>query len=72
MKIKKGQKVKVVGSRSGNYEAIAVEDFDTENDEWYPLILDQERVDGLSTSWHKGERHDGRRGLCEIELRDNT
>ncbi len=72
MKIKKGQKVRVVGSRSGNYDAIAFEDFDTENDEWYSLVLDQERSDGLSTSWSKGERHDGRRGLCKIELRDNT
>lgn len=72
MKIKKGQKLRVLDSRKGNYDAIATADFDTEKDEWYSVKLDQERIDGLNTSWFKGESVPCRMGLSRIELRDGV
>ena len=69
MEIKKGQKVIVRHNRSGTWNGIAKEDFDTNKDEWYPISLDQEFVEGLNTVWHKGDNMPARRGLCEVSKR---
>jgi hypothetical protein len=68
MKIKKGTLVQVNHSRSGNWKALATKDFDTKKDEWYPLQLVDEEVNGMSTSWIKGDEMPARRGHCTIEI----
>lgn len=69
MKIKKDTMLEVNHSRSGRWIGIATEDFDTEKDEWYPLVLAQETtVHGLNTSWEKGEKVPARRGLCTVKI----
>ena len=39
MKVKKRTLLQVNHSRSGKWKAKAYKDFDTEKDEWYPLVL---------------------------------
>lgn len=63
MKFKKGDRVIVRSSRRGNYNGIALKDFDTVEDEWYPIALCDEVVEGLSTEWVEGEEMPCRRGL---------
>lgn len=71
MKIKKGQLLFVrAGIGKSDYKAIAESDFDTETDDWYPVILDQSQLDGLSKSWRKGDVIPCRRGSDAIELRE--
>lgn len=71
MKVKKGDKLTVTDKRKGTYDAVALEAFDTEKDEWYPVKLDQESVDGLSSAgkWVKGDEIPARKGLCTIKVR---
>ncbi len=69
MKIKKGQKIRVTHSRKGNFDAIAKSDFDTEKDERYDVVVDEDRVVGIGTFWNRGEDISCRRRLCKIELR---
>ena len=68
MKIKKGTLLQVKHSRSGNWKGIATKNFDTEKEEWYPIKLAEERVDGLNTSWFKGDDMPARNCLCKIKL----
>lgn len=66
MKFKKGDKVLVKHSRSGTWNGIVSEDFDTEKDEWYSIKLAEKRVEGVSTYWEEGEEMPSRRGLCQV------
>ncbi len=72
MLIKKGQLVFVKSSRKGNYKAIALKDFDTENDEWYPVALAElgKSLVGMNKDniWVAGDEVPCRRGLNTIEL----
>lgn len=64
MKIKKGQKVKVSSSRRGTYIGIATEPFDTEEDEWYSVkLFEPSELNGISTTWFKGDKVPSRRGI---------
>lgn len=72
MKIKKGQLLFVRHRRLGNWKARADEDFDTEEDEWYPVSLVEEYVLGLSTEWYKGDHMPAKRGLCRVEIIEET
>lgn len=65
MKILKGTKLRVTHRRQGTFLAIADKDFDID-DEWYPVILDQDYLQGLSTYWCKGECVPCRKGLVEV------
>ena len=68
MKIEKGQTVSVNDLRKGKFKAIALEDFDTDNDEWYPLIVGKgEYVKGLNTFWEEGDDIPSKRGIAVIE-----
>ena len=66
MKFKKGDKVLVKHSRSGNWNGIVSKDFDTETDEWYSINLASEVVEGMNTVWTEGDRMPARRGLCQV------
>jgi len=69
MEIKKDTPLKVIDYRSGTWTGIALEDFDTDKDEWYPVAVAQENpVKGLNTVWEKGDKMPCRRGLCKIEV----
>lgn len=63
MLIKKNTVLAVKSSRKGNYTGIALKDFDTENDEWYPIAVHQDRpVRGMNNDWENGESIPSRRG----------
>lgn len=68
MKILKGSLLKVTHSRKGNFKGIAVEDFDTDVSEFYPIALADDYVTGLSNDWTYSETIPCRRSLCKIEL----
>lgn len=67
MKILKGQNLIVKSRRKRTYKGVAIRDFDTENDEWYPVAA-RECVYGLSTDWLAGEEVPCRRGLDFITV----
>lgn len=70
MKIKKGTVLDVKSERKGNYIGIALEDFDTEEDELYEIAVHQHiPVQGLNNEWKKGERIPARRGMCTVSVR---
>jgi len=66
MKIKKGTKLTIKHLRKGVFNVIAKRDFDTKKDEFYPVKLDTNRVEGLNTYWERAEEIPCRRILCEI------
>lgn len=65
MKIKKGQKILVLDKRKGRFLALASDNFDTENCEFYPVTT-LEYVSGLSTDWDVGKSIPCRRGISKI------
>lgn len=67
MLIKKGSKLVVNDCRKGTYKAVAAKDFDTDLEEFYPIVCD-ETVRGLATVWKKGDKIPARRTLCRISL----
>lgn len=69
MQFKAGDKLTVRCSRRGTYLAVATKDFDTEADEWYPVTLDQEYLEGSSTYWERGDEVPCRRGLAIVMTR---
>ncbi|UTC77586.1 hypothetical protein E4O04_06050 [Treponema sp. OMZ 799] len=62
MKIKKNTLIQINSSRHPIYKAIAIKDFDS-NDEWYPLFLADEYLKGMSKCWIKGEKIPCRKSL---------
>jgi len=57
MKIKKGDTVEVKHDRKGTFIAIAIRDFDTETEQFYPLSVDGEEVPCRNT-------------LCSLKLKE--
>jgi hypothetical protein len=66
MNIKKGTKLTVYHDRKGVFNAIADKDFDTEKDEWYPVIIDNTPVNGVftETRWEDGAPIPCRKMYC--------
>lgn len=68
MEIKKGQKLNIVHARKGVFKAVALQDFDTEKEEWYPVAT-FEYVEGMANDWLPGETISCRNTLCrKIEV----
>ena len=67
MKIKKGTRIIVSDIRKGVYHAIAGDDFDTEKNEFYPVIAAQ-TVHGLVNDWFAGDHVPCRKSLAKIEI----
>lgn len=63
MIIKKNTLVEVC-SRHGVFCASVIEDFDT-NNEWYPLALTDDFLEGVSKTWFKGEEIPCRKSFVE-------
>lgn len=69
MIIKKGTLLKVEHKRKGSFTGIAIEDFDTEKEEFYPIAVAQEKiVRGMAEDWERGEKISCRAEFCKIEL----
>jgi len=66
MKIKKGELLEINHTRKGVFKGVATEDFDTEKNEFYPIVLAEEIVYRLSTSWLKGEKIPCGKSFCSI------
>lgn len=66
MIIKEGTKLTVRHRRHGTFEGIAIRDFDTETEEFYPIAT-AEYVNGMISEWFPGEDVPCRNTLCEIE-----
>ena len=62
MKITKNTLIQINSSRHPTFNAIAVKDFDT-NDEWYPVSLTDDYLEGMSKYWLKGEEVPCRKSL---------
>jgi len=71
LKIKKGTLLKINHSRKGIFLARAKEDFKI-SDEWYPVVLATERVEGSNTWWEGGEEIPCRKSLCKITVFKNA
>ena len=73
MKIKKGAVLEVRDQRKGKYIAIATKAFDSEVEEFYPLVLaQQEPVEGITQDWLPGESIPCRKGLCTLKVLPDT
>ena len=68
MKITKNTKLIVRDRRKGKFFGIAAKDFDTEVDEFYPILLDQPYLSGMANDWEQGEEVPCRRGISEVEV----
>lgn len=70
MKIREGEKITVHDKRKGKYLAIAGSDIDTDKDDWYNIILDQDFLWGSTEEWRQGDKVPARKGLCFISIRE--
>ncbi|UTD07104.1 hypothetical protein E4N90_03740 [Treponema denticola] len=62
MIIKKNTLLQINSSRHPVFKAIAIKDFNT-NEEWYPLSLADDYLEGMSKYWMKGEEVPCRKSL---------
>lgn len=67
MIVKKGQTFLVVDRRKGKFRGVALQDFDTEADEFYPVAT-LEYVSGMANNWEEGEAIPCRKGISKILL----
>jgi len=77
MKIKKGTLIEVNHCRKGRFLGIAREDFDTEETEFYPINVAQDKgIEGIGTQdalglrqriWELGEKIPCRNSLCTLK-----
>lgn len=65
MFIKKGTRFTVYDNRKGTFKGEAADDFDTELDEFYPVVT-LEYVRGASTDWDVGDSIPCRKGISKI------
>ena len=70
MKVKKDQLLLVSHQRKGNFKGIAMRDFDTEKETFYPIAVAEKTVVGMSNFWTSGDEIPCRNSLCEIGLID--
>jgi hypothetical protein len=68
MEIKKGTLLQIKHKRKGNFLAYAKNDFDTESNEFYPVVLAGEKIEGKANGWEGGEEISCRGSLCEISV----
>lgn len=68
MKIIKGTILKVYHKRKGVFCGKAKRDFDTDKEEFYPIILDEPYLAGMNTEYFKGDDVECRDCLCKVEV----
>jgi len=67
MLIKKGAVIEINHCRKGKFKAHAMEDFDTEKDEWY-RVKAAEVVYGMSQDWEIGEEIPCGASFCTVRF----
>ncbi len=67
MLIQKGTKLLINDIRKGSYLGEAARDFDTEKEEFYPIIA-REYVSGMANEWFDGDEIPCRKGLAKISV----
>lgn len=67
MIIKKGTGVTVRHYRFGTFYGVAKRDFDTETEEFYPIVAAQPVI-GMGTTWLPGEEVPCRDSLCSLSI----
>ena len=79
MKITKGTLLSVNHNRKGKFIGIAISDFDTEIDIFYPIALAENKIlrgtsiaRSLIDPWVKGDEIPCRNTLCTIEIFNPT
>ena len=71
MKINKRQLLGVDHARKGYFIARAIKDFDTDESEFYPLVLVTMIVEGIISYWREGEKILCRGSFCKLVLLDD-
>jgi len=69
LKIKQGQRLRIEHRRKGIFIAIALRDFDSDEEAWFPVAPAEESTGGLgvlSGAWIPGEEIPCRASLAEI------
>lgn len=75
MKINKGTLLDVDHTRKGKFVGMAMRDFDTDTEEWYPIALAQNQVvQGLAMGniWIEGDEIPCRGSFCQITIRQES
>jgi len=54
VKIKEGQLLKINHRRKGTFVAVALRDFNSEEETWFPVALVEGYVKGMTTGWVPG------------------
>lgn len=54
MEIKKGQLLEINHQRKGTFVAVALQDFSSEEEPWFPVALAEGYVKGLTEGWVTG------------------
>lgn len=68
MQIKKGGLYTVSHNRKGKFKVIPIKDFDSEKEEFYPVVLALDNfVVGLTKEWVAGDIIPCRASLCTIK-----
>ncbi len=70
--IKKGAMLEVRHSRKGKFIGIATEDFDPNEETFYPIAVTKGIVHGINTDWEAGENIPCRNSLCTIKVMENS
>lgn len=68
MKILKGTIIKVHHRRKGIFKGKAIKDFETNDIEFYPIELLDEKLEGLNNTYYKGEVIECRNIFCKLEI----
>lgn len=68
MIIKKGTLLEVSHKRKGRFKAMAYEDFRPDTKEFYPLMLQDERIESELHTWHYGDKIPCKKDLCSIKV----
>ena len=55
MRIKKGQLLKIDHARKGLFVAVALRDFESKEETWFPVATTERCDGGLGTTWAPGE-----------------
>lgn len=72
MLIKKGTLLNVNHSRKGDFVGFAIQDFDTDTTEFYPIAVAEHKIiSGASmfAAWRQGDEVPCRKSLCQISER---
>ena len=69
MEVQKGDLLNIRHSRKGFFKAVATQAFDTDEEEFYPIVLAPDQyVKGMADDWVSGEKISCRKSLVTLIL----